>query len=145
MTEKYEFIDAEYANLPAADAADAPTIVQMCRWLGVSKSGYYDWRSRPQSATARRRELLKIKIKALFEANDGTYGYRRMHAALVRGGEQAGEELVRQLMRELGLVACQPAPWRPRTTRQGAAGPVPDLVNRDFSAATPVLQSRFVT
>jgi putative transposase len=82
-------------------------------------------------------ELLRIKIKALFEANDGAYGYRRLHAALVRGGEQAGPELVRQLMRELGLVACQPAPWRPQTTRQGAAGPIPDLVNRDFSAAVP--------
>ena len=105
MTEKYEFVDAEYAHMPAVEAGNAPTIVQMCRWLGVSKSGYYDWRSRPQSATARRRELLKIKIKALFEANDGTYGYRRMRAALVRGGEQAGEELVRQLMRELGLFS----------------------------------------
>jgi transposase InsO family protein len=40
-------------------------------------------------------------------------------------------------MRELGLVACQSAPWRPRTTRHDAAGPIPDLVNRDFSAATP--------
>ena len=65
--------------------------MQMCEWLGVSKSGYYDWRSRPQSATAQRRELLKIKIKALFEANNEEYGYRRMHAALVRGGEQAGD------------------------------------------------------
>jgi putative transposase len=125
VSDRYEFIDAEYANVPAEKAGKAPAIVQMCRWLGVSKSGYYDWRSRPQSATARRRELLKIKIKALFEANDGTYGYRRLHAALVRGGEQAGEELVRRLMRELGLVACQPAPWRPQTTRQGTAGPIP--------------------
>ena len=119
MSEKYEFIGAEYANVPAGKAGDAPAIVQMCRWLGVSKSGYYEWRSRPQSAAARRRELLKIKIKTLFEANDGTYGYRRMHAALVRGSEQAGQELVRQLMRELGLVACRPALWRPETTQSG--------------------------
>ena len=137
MSVRYEFIDAEYANVPAEKAGDAPAIVQMCGWLGVSKSGYYEWRSRPQSAAARRRELLKIKITALFEANDGTYGYRRMHAALVRGGEQSGEELVRQLMRELGLVACQPTPWRPQTTQQSAAGPIPDLVNRDFSAKAP--------
>ena len=101
MSEKYQFIDAEYAGISAADADSAPTITCMCKWLGVWKSGFYDWRSRPESATARRRELLKIKIKALFEANDSTYGYRRMHAALVRGGEQAGPELVRQLMREL--------------------------------------------
>jgi putative transposase len=137
VSEKYQFIDAEYADISAADADPAPTITCMCKWLGVSKSGFYEWRSRPESATARRRELLKIKIKALFEANDSTYGYRRLHAALARGGEQAGPELIRQLMRELGLVACQPAPWRPSTTVRGAAGPIPDLVNRDFSAAAP--------
>ena len=54
-----------------------------------------------------------------------------MHAALARGGERCGPELVRALMRELGLVPCQPRPWRPSTTRQGAAGPIPDLVRRD--------------
>src|SRR6266536_1285757 len=52
-------------------------------------------------------------------------------------GGHAGLELVRDLMRELGLVACQPRPWRPSTTRQGQAGPIPDLVNRDFCAAAP--------
>jgi putative transposase len=135
VTEKYEFIDAQYADEPAA--GDAPAIMQMCEWLGVSKSGYYDWRTRPESATAQRRELLKIKIKALFEANGEEYGYRRMHAALVRGGEQVSDELVRQLMRELGLVPCQPRPWRHSLTEQGQAGPIPDLVNRDFSAGKP--------
>jgi hypothetical protein len=112
----------------------------MCRWLDVSKSGFYEWRSRPDSATAQRRELLKIKIEALFYANDETYGYRRLHRALVRGGEQAGEELVRKLMRELGLVPCQPRPWRHSLTEQGPSGPIPDLVNRDFSAAGPDLR-----
>ena len=135
MTEKYEFIDAQYADEPAA--GDAPAIMQMCEWLGISKSGYYDWRTRPESATAQRRELLKIKIKALFEANGEEYGYRRMHAAMVRGGEQVSDELVRQLMRELDLVPCQPRPWRHSLTEQGQAGPIPDLVNRDFSAGKP--------
>jgi putative transposase len=40
-------------------------------------------------------------------------------------------------MRELGLVACQPRPWRPAITQQGHAGPIPDLVNRDFTADAP--------
>jgi hypothetical protein len=135
VTEKYEFIDAQYADEPAA--GDAPAIMQMCEWLGISKSGYYDWRTRPESATAQRRELLKIKIKALFEANNGEYGYRRVHAVLARGGELCSPELVRRLMRELGLVPCQPRPWRRSLTEQGAAGPIPDLVNRDFTAAEP--------
>ena len=109
----------------------------MCNWLEVSRSGFYDWKSRPKSATAKRRELLKIKIKALFEANNSEYGYRRIHAALARGGELCSPELVRRLMRELGLVPCQPRPWRRSLTEQGAAAPIPDLVNRDFSAEVP--------
>jgi len=109
----------------------------MCAWLEVSRSGFYDWRSRPQSATDKRRELLKVKIKALFEANNAEYGYRRIHAELVRGGERASGELVRRLMRELGLEPCQPKPRRRCLTVQDQAGPIPDLVDRDFTAQVP--------
>jgi putative transposase len=136
VTEKYEFIEAEYACLPAQ--GEAPTIVQMCEWLGISKSGYYEWRERPESETTRRRQLLEIKIKALFEANNEEYGYRRIHAALVRGGETVDDETVRRYMRRLGLEPCQPKPWRHSLTEQdGQAGPIPDLVNRDFTADKP--------
>jgi putative transposase len=136
VSEKYEFIGAQYADVPAG-GGNAPTITCMCRWLGVSKSGFYEWRSRPESATAKRRKELKLLITKAFGDSDGTYGYRRIWWQLARWGVHAGLELVRALMRELGLVACQPRPWRPSTTRQGAAGPIPDLVNRDFSAAVP--------
>jgi transposase InsO family protein len=132
VSDVYEFIDAEYATSGAA-----PAITLMCRWLEVSKSGYYEWRSRPESATAKRREELKLLVGKAFEDSDGTYGYRRVWWQLARWGVRAGLELVRALMRELGLVACQPRPWRPSTTQQGAAGPIPDLVNRDFSADAP--------
>jgi putative transposase len=136
VTEKYAFIDAECATLPAE--GDAPAIMQMCEWLEVSSSGYYDWRKRPQSETERRRELLKIKIKSLFDYNNAEYGYRRIHAELVRGGEAVDDETVRRYMRDLGLVPCQPKPWRHSLTEQdGQAGPIPDLVNRDFTASKP--------
>jgi putative transposase len=135
VTEKYGFIDAECTTVLVE--GEAPTIGQMCAWLGVSTSGFYDWRKRPQSDAAQRRELLKIKIKALFEANNEEYGYRRLHAALVRGGESVDDETVRKLVRELGLEPCQPKPWRRSLTEQGVAGPIPDLVNRDFTADKP--------
>jgi putative transposase len=110
----------------------------MCRWLRVSSSGYYEWRRRPQSATAARREKLKQLIVAVFEASDETYGHRRVHAALLRSGQSCSVELVRALMRELGLVPCQPRPWRHSLTDQNpAAGPIPDLVRRDFTASAP--------
>jgi putative transposase len=136
VSDMYEFIDAECADTPAS-GRHAPAIMCMCRWLGVSKSGFYEWRTRPDSATAKRQEQLKLLIARAFEDSDGTYGYRRIAEQLARWGVAAGAELVRRLMRALGLVACQPRPWRPSTTQQGAAGPIPDLVSRDFTAASP--------
>jgi hypothetical protein len=41
-------------------------------------------------------------------------------------------------MREQGLVACQPRPWRHNLTDSDpCAGPIPDLVCRDFTAQAP--------
>jgi putative transposase len=136
VSDMYEFIDAECADTPAG-GRHAPSIMCMCRWLGVSKSGFYEWRTRPDSATAKRQKRLRLLIRKAFDDSDGTYGYRRITEQLARWGVAAGAELVRRLMRALGLVACQPRPWRPSTTRQGAAGPIPDLVSRDFTAAAP--------
>ena len=132
MTEVYDFIDAEYAT-----RENAPAVTRMCAWLDVSKSGFYDWKSRPESATAERRNKLALIIRKIFDDSDSTYGYRRIAWQLARQGTVAGPELVRKIMRELGLVACQPRPWRPSTTKQGQAGPIPDLVNRDFTAEVP--------
>jgi transposase InsO family protein len=128
VSAKYEFIDAQKAQY---------AIVKMCRWLGVSTSGFYEWRDRPASATARRRERLAALIQWIYDDSDGTYGHRRVHAALVRQGERCSPELVRAIMRELGLVPCQPRPFRPATTVAGGAAPAPDLVGRDFSADAP--------
>jgi putative transposase len=124
VSEKYSFIDAEYENAIDGKAKAAPSIVQMCYWLAVSKSGYHEWRNRPLSAAGKRRELLKLKVKAIFEANNEEYGYRRVHQVLARDGEDCCPELVRSIMRELGLQPCQPKPWRRSLTEQdGQAGP----------------------
>ena len=135
MTEKFEFIDAERAA--AAEAAELPTVARMCALLEVSKSGFYEWRHRPVSAAQRRRELLAEKIGALFETFDATYGYRRIHAELVRAGEQVGSELVRKLMREMGLIPVQPKPFRTTTEPDPHAPDTVDLVKRDFTAQRP--------
>ena len=93
VTDKYEFIDAEYAAAAADTATTAPTIRQMCEWLGVSKSGFYEWRSNPGSATAKRREEIKLYIKKASGDSDGTYGCRRVHAQLLRWGIDCGTSL----------------------------------------------------
>lgn len=128
MSVKYAFINREEGNYP---------IASMCAWAGVSRSGYHDWRGRPLSARAARRAELATLIEFSFEQSDQTYGYRRVHADLLEWGYDVDDETVRLVMRELGLVACQPRPWRPVTTIAGAEATTPDLVDRDFTAAEP--------
>lgn len=76
-------------------------------------------------------------ITAVFNAHHATDGHRRVHAVLVRSGEQVSEELARQLMRELDLWPRQPRPWRPATTEGDGQHRIPDLVRRDFTAGAP--------
>jgi transposase InsO family protein len=138
VTERFEFIDAEYAFYLESDEKYVPSIVKMCRWMEVSRSGFYEWRNAPESATAARRNDLALFIVKSFDDSDETYGYRRVHADLVEWGVEAGLELVRSIMGELGLVPCQPRPWRFNLTEgDGRESDVPDLVRRDFTAEAP--------
>jgi hypothetical protein len=41
VSEKYAFIDTEYATAPPE--GEAPAVTQMCEWLGVSKCGGCTW------------------------------------------------------------------------------------------------------
>ena len=128
MTRKYETIHRQEHSYPVA---------LMCQWAGVSKSGYYSWRSRPESATTTRRRRLALFIKTELGASDGTYGYRRITAALWRRGVVVDRDTVRSIMREQGLVAAQPR-RKVRTTVPAAdLGSRPDLVQRDFTANRP--------
>ncbi|CAN5908621.1 IS3 family transposase [soil metagenome] len=136
MSERYELIDAQYAHR-TTNATHSATIGQMCAWLDVSTSGFYEWRNRAPSANARRRTRLADKIVEIFDAFDGTYGYRRVHVELLRAGVDVGAELVRDIMRQLGLVACQPRPYKTTTVPGDVDPATPDLVARDFTAVAP--------
>jgi transposase InsO family protein len=131
VTVKYAFINGEEGHYP---------IEKMCRWAKVSRSGFYGWRGRKPSVSQLRRRRLAALVAWSFEDSDGTYGYRRIHAHLARCGQHADPETIRRIMRELGLVACQPRPWRPTTTIAGDDADTPDLVRRDFSAPAPALK-----
>jgi len=94
---KFAFICGEEGQYP---------IDKMCRWAKVSRSGYYEWRGRSPSTSEVRRRQLAALVRWSFEYSDGTYGYRRIHAHLARLGHPTHPETIRQLMRELRLVAC---------------------------------------
>ena len=121
MTGKYAVID-EFAA-----GGEGFPIVSMCGWLGVSRSGFYEWRTRPDSATTNAAGGSPRSSPPRSTRGRGSYGHRRVQAQLARWQEPAGLGLIRRLMRDLDLVACQPQglpdhhPRRPGRRRH--AGP----------------------
>lgn len=124
----FRLIDAERACLPVA---------LLCRMLGVSRSGYYAWKTRPPSRRSREDAALAEKIREAHERSRQTYGYPRVHAELRALGERCGRGRVARLMRKAGLRGCMRGRKKRTTRRDPGAAPAPDLVCRRFAAAAP--------
>lgn len=111
-------------------------VKMMCRALNVSRSGYYDWRHRPESArTQRHRELTK-KIRSFHHASRETYGAPRIHEDLLASGDQVGENTVAQLMRRDGIVPKTVRKFR-ITTDSRKTVPAPNLLEQQFTTTRP--------
>ena len=75
-----------------------------CRTLGVSESGYYAWKGRPDPPRTLRRIWLAGEIADVHKASGGTYGALRVTAELRYGRSIiAGHNAVESIMRELGI------------------------------------------
>ena len=77
----------------------------MCRVYGVTRAGYYAWRSRERSARELHNETLRAEIVAVHADSRGTYGSPRVHRALRQRGHCVGENRVARLMRRHGIKA----------------------------------------
>lgn len=113
------------------------SIVWMCGMLGVPRSSFYVWRNQVETATAARRRELGEHIKRIFDKSRQTYGCRRVAAALNREGHPTSVGLVADLMRELGLRACQPRAYKRTTVPGEQSVSSPDRIERDFTAPEP--------
>lgn len=119
-----------------ADSKEYP-VTFMCRELGVSTSGYYDWRQAGPSARATTdAELIAIMRKLHADAR-GNPGVRRMRAALAAVGHRLGLKRVWRLMRAAGLRGRHPKAWKKTTVAGRRPVNAPDLIGRDFTAAAP--------
>ncbi len=77
----------------------------MCEFLGVSRSGYYDWRKREPSRRARSDTQLKPVIQRVYDEGEEAYGSPRVFKYLKKQGYAIGRKRVERLMREMKLVA----------------------------------------
>lgn len=117
--------------------AEQYKIKLMCSVLGVSRSGYYAWRRRQPSARKQANRLLRALIRLLHQQSRRTYGYRRIHAALVAQGTVCSKNRVARLMQEEGLQARRRRRYR-RTTQSRHSWPVaPNRLAQSFVATSP--------
>jgi putative transposase len=77
----------------------------MCRVYGVTRAGFYAWRSRERSDRERQNEALVAESHAAHTESRGTYGSPRVHQVLRQRGHRVGEHRVARLMRRHGIKA----------------------------------------
>jgi putative transposase len=109
----------------------------MCAVLGVSRSGFYAWRTRRPSARARADAELADRIRTVHERSAGTYGAPRIHAELADAGVRVGRKRVERLMRGAGLAGVSRRRRASTTIRDERVRPAADLVDRRFQAEKP--------
>ncbi|MEE1676361.1 IS3 family transposase [Agarivorans aestuarii] len=80
-------------------------IAMMCRFLKVSRAGYYAFCKRKMSRHKLIDDQLAYRIKQIFTKSRETYGSPRVHAELKRSGIYTSRKRVARLMREHGLKA----------------------------------------
>jgi putative transposase len=105
--------------------------------LGVSRSGYYAWRSRPPSERTRLDAVLSEKIETIHRNSRATYGAPRVHAELRALGIRCGRKRVARLMRRAKLRSCLRGRRIKTTYRAALRQAAPDLVERNFVAGEP--------
>ena len=110
------------------------SIATMCRFFGVSRSGYYGFARR-----LGRSEKDAVLAQCIAQQQDKcfqTYGYRRMHLWLERQGIHHNPKTILRIMKKYGLLSeiRRPRKWRQMGQQLHK---YQNLLNRNFHAEAP--------
>jgi len=114
-------------------------VTVLCRVMGVSRSGFYEYfrryirnlvRPPAQSAVASRARLI-------FKQSHGSYGSRRIAEQLKAEGHRVGRYKARRLMRQLGLKVKISRRYKLTTDSRHSFPVAQNLVNRNFEVGSP--------
>lgn len=125
---KFAFIDAEKATYPVS---------AWCRCLQVSRSGFYAFRTRPESSHTATDRRLRVLVRASFDASRQRYGSPRVHADLGDQDVRVSRKRVVRVMREEGLQARARKRYKGTTMSDHDQPVAANLLNRDFTAEGP--------
>lgn len=122
---RFEFIEQHREEWP---------ITVMCRVLEVSRSGFYAWRVRPESARSQRHQELVAEMEEIHADQDlKNYGSPRMRDELVSRGHTVSENTVARLMRAHGLRAAGGRKFRVTTDSKHSLPVAENVLDREFA------------
>jgi putative transposase len=107
----------------------------LCRLLGVTRSGFYDYLRRQERGPDPQREEMLGWVKDVAKSSDHTYGSRRMATALGALGYPVGRHQARSLMREAGVWVRYRRRYRVTTNSNHRHPVFPNRLERDFAAS----------
>ncbi|MDC4207138.1 MAG: IS3 family transposase (plasmid) [Candidatus Manganitrophus sp.] len=125
---RYAFIHAHRSTHP---------VERLCGAVGVSRSGSYAWRSRPESRRARQNRTLLLEIRRVHAENREAYGAVKTWRALRAEGIMCGRHRVRRLRRADGIEARRMQRFRAAYQARNSAPCAPNWLNRQFDAPAP--------
>ena len=125
---KFAWIQTEKASYP---------LTKLCRWLGVTPSGFYAWQLRPESTHAREDRRLKVLVQASFAESKQRYGSPRIHEDLIEQDEHVSRKRVIRFMQEDGLEARTRKRFKGTTMSDHDQPVAANVLDRQFTAEAP--------
>ena len=108
----------------------------ICESLGISRSGFYAWLSRPRSHRSLVDEALFPLVRQSFMGSDRTYGARRVWHDVLAQGQRCGLHRIERLMRQQALRARPRRRGLPKD--RGERSAIADnVLDRQFQAEGP--------
>ncbi len=124
---RFRFIAAEKAH---------HVISLLCRCLRVTRSGFYAWQRRPESAHAVQDRRLRLLVRTSFEESRHRYGSPRIHRDLLEQDMRVSRKRVIRLMQEEGLKARVRKRFKCTTMSDHDQPVAANLLDREFRSDT---------
>jgi len=109
-------------------------VQKMCRVLGVSRSGYYRWKSQPQSKRQKDDEKILMGIRESHKNSRRAYGSPRITEDLQAQGMRCGENRVARLMKIHGIIGKAKEKFKATTNSKHTLPVADNLLNQNFEA-----------
>lgn len=105
--------------------------------LGVSRSGYLNWKKRLPSERELRKQAIKERILEIYQESHQNYGAPKITKCLQAEGETIAEKTVGNYMRELGIKAQYIKPYTITTIDSNFSDTLQNILEENFNPLEP--------